>query len=81
VLTPGEKILFLLVALAAVAFALRKIGQFRRVIRRGGGEFKLDRLPRRLWQAATVFVTQRTVLKRRLSVSILHVMVAWAFTY
>jgi Fe-S oxidoreductase len=81
VLTPGEKALFLLTALAAAVFAVRKIGQFRRVIRRGGGTFKLDRLPRRLWEAATIFVTQRTVLKRRLPVSLLHVMLAWAFTY
>ena len=80
-LTPGEKILFLLIALAATAYAVRTVVLLRRVIRRGGGEPALRGWPRRFWRAVTVFVTQRTVLKRRPVASILHVMVAWAFMY
>ena len=76
-----EKLLFVLIALAAIAFALRTIDQFRRLIGSGRGKLELDHLPQRLWFALTTTLTQRTVLKRRLWVSILHVMVAWAFVY
>ncbi|MDE2090085.1 MAG: (Fe-S)-binding protein, partial [Gammaproteobacteria bacterium] len=52
-----------------------------RVIRRGGGEFRLDHVLSRVTDGATTFLSQRTVLNARLWPSLAHALVAWGFTY
>ena len=55
-LTLIEKILFVLLALASAAAALRAADRIRRVIRRGAGQVTLNDIPQRLARAVTTFV-------------------------
>lgn len=80
-LTLIEKILFALIAVGVTGYALWKADQIRRVIMRGHGTPDLSNLPRRLFTAIEVFITQRTVFKRRFLVSLAHAFVAWGFTF
>jgi hypothetical protein len=52
-----------------------------RVINRGGGKLHLERLPARAWNALVIYLTQRTTLRARPLTSLLHLLVAWGFTY
>jgi Fe-S oxidoreductase len=80
-LTLPEKIIFTLLALASFASALYAADRIRRIIRRGRGEFKLDQIFRRLWEAALKFVTLSPTWRVRLWPSLFHALIAWGFTY
>ena len=80
-LTLIEKILFTLLALGSVYTAYLAADRIIRIVRRGTGAVGLDELLRRAVNAGIVFVTQRTVFKRRLLPSLAHAFVAWGFTY
>jgi Fe-S oxidoreductase len=80
-LTTVEKILFTLLALASAYAAYRAADRIIRIIRRGTGSLATDHFGSRLRAGLSVFVTQRTVLKRRLWPSIAHAFIAWGFTY
>jgi hypothetical protein len=80
-LTTVEKILFVLVAVGALALSYRGFRQMYLIINRGEGKLYLDGFVKRAINALVVFLTQTTVLKRRPLVSILHVGVAWGFTF
>lgn len=80
-LTPVEQILF--VVLVAASLSLTFVG-FKRIVdivRRGGGELDFSGAPKRAFDALFKTVTQRTVLKSRLRVSLFHAFVAWGFMY
>ncbi len=80
-LTPLEKILFLL--LAATSFYFAGIGFHRvyKAIVRGKPEHRFDRLPERIGQALWAVLTQRTVFKKRPLISFLHALVFYGFVY
>lgn len=80
-LTSVEKMIFILLALLAVGAAYAGLREVWLIINRGQGKLYLDRLPARLWNALTVYVTQRTTLKTRPLTSLLHLGVVWGFTY
>ena len=80
-LTDIERIIFIvlsLFALGAAGFVARRIYL---IIRRGQGALGTDHWERRLRRGLGVFLTQRTVLKRRPLASIFHTMIAWGFTF
>jgi len=80
-LTPIEKVLFILCVLgSAYAFA-GTIIRIVRIIRRGPGGLSTNEILRRLVNMLVVFVTQKTVLKRRLLPSIAHALIVWGFIY
>ncbi|WP_456410085.1 (Fe-S)-binding protein [Oceanithermus sp.] len=81
-LTPFEKVLFVLAVLASAYFG--GIGFYRviRAVLRGKpAPGRLDRLPERIGHALWLFITQQTVFKRRPLVSTLHAMVFYGFMY
>jgi Fe-S oxidoreductase len=80
-LTLIEKIIFVLLGLGSAYFAYRTADRILRTIRRGTGAVGMDELVRRAIEAGLVFVSQRTVLKRRFLPSLAHAFVAWGFTY
>jgi Fe-S oxidoreductase len=80
-LTDIERIVFIvlsLFALGAAGFVARRIAF---IIRRGQGTLGTDHWERRLRRGLGVFLTQRTVLKRRPLASIFHTLIAWGFTF
>jgi len=81
VLTWFEKIIFLLAAGLSLYLAYQAAGRIRRIIRRGTGELNLSQWPTRLFETASIYLTQRTVLNARLWPSLAHAFVAWGFTY
>ena len=80
-LTTIEKMLFLLLAVLAIGATYNGFRDMYRIINRGQGKLHFDKLPARLWHSLNIFITQSTVLKTRLLTSILHIGVAWSFTF
>jgi Fe-S oxidoreductase len=80
-LTTVEKILFTLLALGSLVAAIRAIDRIVRIIRRGSGSLATDHFLARLVNATIVFVTMKTVVKRRPLASLAHLFVAWGFTF
>jgi hypothetical protein len=80
-LTDIERIIFIVLSLLTLGAAY-KVGQrIYRVIMREQGALGTDNMSGRVRRALGVFLTQRTVLKRRPLASIFHTMVAWGFTF
>ena len=80
-LTPVEKILFVLAAALSLWLAQQTFRRAFAVIRRGEGTLTLSDLPRRVWRALDVSITQRTVLRDRPITSLLHSFIAWGFIF
>jgi len=80
-LSPVEQILFIVLAVAAVALAARGFLQMFKIVNRGEGKLALDGLVGRAVRALGVYLSQRTTLKKRRLVSILHFGVVWGFTF
>ncbi|MDX2160359.1 MAG: heterodisulfide reductase-related iron-sulfur binding cluster [bacterium] len=80
-LTTVEKMLFIMLSVIAVGATIAGFSDMVRVIMRGQRELYLDHLPRRLWTALRVYLTQNTTLKTRRLTSLLHLGVVWGFTY
>lgn len=80
-LTPVEKILFVLAAALSLWLAQQTFRRAFAVIRRGEGTLFLGDLPRRVWRALDVGITQRTVLRDRPLTSLLHGFIAWGFIF
>jgi len=80
-LTDIERIIFIVLSLFALGAAY-KVGQrIYHIIWRGQGTLGTDNMSQRVRRGLGVFLTQRTVLKRRPLASIFHTMVAWGFTF
>ncbi len=80
-LTDIERIIFIVLLLLALGAAY-KVGQrIYRIILRGQGVLGTDNMGQRVRRGLGVFLTQRTVLKRRPLASIFHTMIAWGFTF
>lgn len=80
-LTPIEKILFVLAAALSFWLAQQTFRRAFRVIGRGEGSLHVSDLLRRIWRALDVFITQRVVLRARPISSLLHGLVAWGFIF
>ncbi len=80
-LTSVEKLLFLTLSILAIGATFAGLREMIAVIARGRGELYLDNLPRRLWTALIVYLTQRTTLKTRKVTSLIHWGVVLGFTY
>ncbi|RPJ00666.1 MAG: (Fe-S)-binding protein [Chloroflexi bacterium] len=80
-LTLIEKILFFVLAVGSLYLAWRSFRQAARVIQRGDGRLYMDELPRRIWRALEVTVTQRTVFRARPWSSLMHGFVVWGFLF
>ena len=80
-LTPVEKVLFILAALASAYYS--GLGFYRIYLawRRGKPEDRFDRLPERIGRAIWLVLTQQTVFKRRPLVSFFHALVFYGFVY
>ncbi len=80
-LTTGEKILFLLLAIVCLYYA--GIGFYRvaKTIVRGKPDPRFDRMPQRILYALWIVLTQQTVFNKRPLISILHAMVFYGFVY
>lgn len=80
-LTPVERVLFVLAALLSLtltAFAARRI---IRTIGRGQGRPQLDGLARRMMEAMAKFVTFAPTFNVRRWTSLFHALVGWGFTF
>jgi Fe-S oxidoreductase len=80
-LTPVERVLFVLAALLSLtltAFAARRI---IRTIGRGQGRPQLDGLARRMMEALAKFVTFAPTFNVRRWTSLFHALVGWGFTF
>src|SRR5512136_692609 len=80
-LTPIEKVIFVLAMLTSGYAAFLVARRIYRIVQRGHGGFGTNELIRRLINTIVIFLTQKTVLKRRLWPSIAHAFIAWAFAY
>ena len=80
-LTPVEKLLFVIAFCASGYTAFLVAQRIASIIRRGPGSLSTDDIVRRLVNATVVAITQKTVLKRRLLPSIAHALIVWAFAY
>lgn len=80
-LTLIEKIIFVLLSLGSAYFAYLTAERIYRIVRRGTGAVGLDELVKRAINATVIFVSQKTVLKKRFLPSLAHAFVAWGFTY
>lgn len=80
-LTLVEKILFFLFAAGSLYLAQRFFRQAAQIIRRGEGRLYFDQLPRRVWRALDVTITQRTVFRTRFASSFLHLFIVWGFLF
>ena len=80
-LTTIEKVLFVLLVLAAIAAGLQAADRIRRIVRRGTGPIKFDRLVERAVSAALRAASFSPTWKTRLAPSLLHAFVGWAFIF
>ncbi len=80
-LTDIERIIFVVLSLFALGAAVFVARRIYRIILRGQGAVGIDHWERRLRRGLGIFLTQRTVLKRRPLASVFHTLVAWGFTF
>lgn len=80
-LTPFEKMLFVMLALFAVGATYAGFMEMWQVINRGQGKLALNQLPRRAVNALVIYLGQRTTLKTRRMTSLFHLAVVWGFTF
>ncbi|NIS82531.1 MAG: 4Fe-4S dicluster domain-containing protein [Anaerolineales bacterium] len=80
-LSPLEKILFLLASLTSTLLAARAVLRLIRIIGRGKGRPEWHIVPGRLVRTIVKTVTFSTVFKARPLTSLFHGLVAWGFIY
>lgn len=80
-LSPIEKMLFILLASLAIGATYAGFNEMWLTINRGGGKLHLDRLPQRLARALWVYLSQITTLKTRRVASLFHLGIVLGFTF
>ncbi|RME51681.1 MAG: (Fe-S)-binding protein [Caldilineae bacterium] len=80
-LTPIEKIVFVLAVIASLYLTYITFRRMVRVVMRGEGELYLDNLPRRLMDGLVALFTFRPVFKTRLVSSLFHGFIGWGFLF
>jgi Fe-S oxidoreductase len=81
-LSLAEKLLFVVLAFASLAYAYLTFGAVVRVLRRGQGDWPtwVD-LRGRAGAALTTWLTERPIWKARRLTSLFHALIAWGFTF
>jgi hypothetical protein len=80
-LSPIEKMLFVMLLLIAVGATYAGFVEIYQIIHRGQGKLHLDGFFRRAWEALRIYITQSTTLKTRRVVSLIHWGVVLGFTF
>src|SRR5215470_977568 len=80
-LTPLEKVLFVLVVAGAFYFGGKKFYDVYRIIVRGRPEDRFDDLGGRIRRALAVVLTQQSVFKARPWVSFFHALIFYGFVF
>lgn len=80
-LTPLEKLVFFMLALFAIGATYSGFREMYLVINRGEGKLHLENLPRRMWKALRIYLTQETTLRTRRVVSLIHWGIVIGFTF
>ncbi|GMQ78621.1 MAG: (Fe-S)-binding protein [Anaerolineae bacterium] len=80
-LTTIEKILFSILAVAALTATYFTFSWMIRTILRGGGKLSFDNAGQRIWHGLLSVVTQGGIIHHRRLTSIFHYGVAWAFIF
>jgi Fe-S oxidoreductase len=78
-LTPIEKILFIIAAVLSVYYTWKSFSILIKVINRGKGNLHFDHLFKRIGDGLSVLFLQKTVLVSRPLISLIHSLIAWAF--
>ena len=76
-----EQLVFVILLVVSLYLTWHSFSQVAAVIRRGGGQLRLDGLPQRILRAIEVTLIQRTVLTARPIASLFHVGVVWGFLF
>ncbi len=80
-LTSGEKILFVVVAILSLYYGGSGFYRVYKAIARGKPDSRSDNLSRRIIHALWVVLTQQSVFKKRPIISFLHALVFYGFIY
>ena len=80
-LSPTEKLLFVLLAAISLGATLIAFDEMRRIIARGHGRLQSDHLPRRVINGLVALISQGRILKNRKITSLFHYLVAWGFIF
>ncbi|NLE53004.1 MAG: (Fe-S)-binding protein, partial [Chloroflexi bacterium] len=80
-LSAFEKALFFLLVAGTLGLAWFTFRWMFGAIRRGDGQLHLNELPRRVFRAVEVALTQRTTLRARPGTSVIHLFIVWGFVY
>jgi Fe-S oxidoreductase len=80
-LSTTEKILFILLAVACLAYGGQRFYSVYRAIKRGRPDARSDRLMERIQKALWIVLTQQSVFKKRPVVSLLHAFVFYGFVF
>jgi len=80
-LTPIEKIFFILLALSSLYYGGKKLYDVYRAIARGKPDARLDHFPERIRRALWIVLTQQSVFKKRPIVSFLHALIFYGFVF
>jgi Fe-S oxidoreductase len=80
-LTIAEKILFILFAGASLYLSGTGFFNVYRVIARGKPDRRFDHLSARMWRAARIVLTQRSLFRARPVVSFLHALIFYGFIF
>ncbi|MEJ2543983.1 MAG: (Fe-S)-binding protein [Calditrichaceae bacterium] len=78
-LTNVERIVFITAIIIMSFLTFKTFATMIRIINLGQGKLYFDRMFYRIRKALTVLVSQKTVLKSRPLLSLLHSLIAWAF--
>jgi Fe-S oxidoreductase len=80
-LSPIEKMLFILLALLSIGATYHGFREMYLIIQRGTGKLHSENFLGRAWKALRVYITQETTLKTRRVASIIHLGIVIGFTY
>lgn len=80
-LSPTEKLLFILLAAISIGATIVTFDEMRRIIARGRGKLRLEDLPQRLVTGVVALITQGWIIKNRKLTSLMHYGVAWGFIF
>jgi len=74
-----EQMAFVILLLISLFFSFSSFGKMVRIIKRGQGKLYFNQPLKRISNALVVLFLQKTVLKNRLWLSLVHSFIAWAF--
>lgn len=80
-LSPTEKILFILLVVVCVVATINTFGSMGQIIWRGSGELNLKDLPQRVIKGVVALFTQGRIIRHRKLASFIHLGVAYGFLF